>query len=257
MHSFKNTALLVTHYNRSRSLERLLYGFRDLKVEFGEIIISDDCSKEEHHELLETLKREFNFKLITGEVNRGLGNNINKGQDAVSLPYTFYVQEDFEPKEKLIPALKDAHSFMEKDPELDYIRFYAFRPYPYLIPFEKGFSKMRFNLLLPDYDKYYVYTDHPHIRRSTFFSKFGRYAENFSGDQIEFRMMISFLQQKGKALYYNNHKELFDHDNLGTEPSTMKRNFWRNSKNPLIVFARYLYRHLKFNYNYLFVKHRY
>jgi glycosyltransferase involved in cell wall biosynthesis len=238
-------------------LERLLQRFHELQIEFGEIIVSDDCSKQEHQEVLELLQGQFNFKLIKGKINKGLGNNINKGQDAVSLPFTLYVQEDFEPKEQFITALKDAYNFMENDPELDYVRFYAFRPYPYLIPYEKGFSKMKFNLLLPDYDKYYVYTDHPHIRRSTFLNKFGRYAENFSGDQIEFRMMISFLQNKGKALYYDNHKELFDHDNLGTEPSTMKRDFWRNSKSPFIVLMRYLYRHLKFNYNYLFIKHRY
>src|SRR5215203_1416086 len=92
---FENITLLITHYNRSASLERLLKAFKNLNCNFEEIIISDDASKTEHLQVLKQLQGEYNYRLITSPVNRGLANNLNKGQDAAKTKYTLYVQEDF------------------------------------------------------------------------------------------------------------------------------------------------------------------
>lgn len=256
MNHFQDTSLLITHYNRSSSLKRLLENFKSLGIQFGEIVISDDGSKSQHLNYIKQIQPFFDFKLIQTVKNKGLGNNINKGQDAVTLPYTLYVQEDFSPKEELKEALINAHQFMEQDAELDIIRLYAYKPYPHLTPYNKGFSLMNFNLGLKGYGKFYYYSDHPHLRRSNFLNKFGRYAENENPEQTEYRMMMSFLQKKGKGLFYNNHKELFDHGNTEEEPSTMERG-WRRSKNPAIATARFFYRHLKFNTDYLFRDYHY
>ncbi len=43
-YSFEDIALLITVYNRSSSLSRLLDAFHNLGIHFGEIIVSDDCS---------------------------------------------------------------------------------------------------------------------------------------------------------------------------------------------------------------------
>src|SRR5690349_1030002 len=94
---FPEVSLLVTHYNRSRSLERLLKRYKELNCVFGEIIVSDDGSKPEHLDYINSLKSNYTFTLVTTEKNKGLGNNINKGQDAVTKPFTLYVQEDFDP----------------------------------------------------------------------------------------------------------------------------------------------------------------
>src|SRR5688572_15299793 len=94
---FKGVTLMVTHYNRSRSLERLLNSFKNLNCTFEDIVVSDDGSKPEHQEYIKSLHNMFTFRLITTEKNKGLGNNINKGQDAVKTKYTLYVQEDFDP----------------------------------------------------------------------------------------------------------------------------------------------------------------
>ena len=94
---FNKITLLVTHYNRSQSLERLLQSFADQQIVFGDIVVSDDGSKPEHLERLKLDEKKFGFRLITAAKNAGLGNNINKGQDAVKTPYTLYVQEDFDP----------------------------------------------------------------------------------------------------------------------------------------------------------------
>jgi glycosyltransferase involved in cell wall biosynthesis len=94
---FKGVTLLVTHYNRSRSLERLFGAFNNLHCRFEDVVVSDDGSKPEHVEYAKKLQSTFSFRLITAPVNKGLGNNLNKGQAAVTTPYTLYVQEDFVP----------------------------------------------------------------------------------------------------------------------------------------------------------------
>ncbi len=253
---FQNVTLLVTHYNRSSSLIRLLESFRDLGCSFGDIVVSDDGSRPEHLQAVQACREQYGFRLITTPQNRGLGNNINKGQDAVTTPLTLYVQEDFVPMPVFPERFAAVLQLMKDRPELDIARFYAYFRYPYLRPVAHGFSEMRFRLWLPGYLKFYMYSDHPHLRRSDFLSKFGRYTEGTKGDVTEYRMMISFLQQKGKGLFYEDYKGLFDQKNSADEPSTMKRNYWRESGNMLVTGLRHLYRHVRFNYDYLFTSFR-
>ncbi|MEM7550904.1 MAG: glycosyltransferase [Bacteroidota bacterium] len=253
---YSNVALLVTHFNRSKSLERQFKTFKDLNIEFGEIIVSDDASEEEHIKVLEELKQDYDFKLVKAKQNGGLGNNLNKGQDNVTLPYTLYVQEDFIPQEAFKPAFENALVFMNSDEELDLVRFHSFGKYPYLKPYKSGFSMMDFSLFKKGYRKFYKYNDHPHLRRSNFFQKFGRYAEDCNPEQSEYRMVMSFLKNKGKSLFYDEHKSLFHHGNTNEEPSTMlnDRTNWKRSDNSVIAFLRNIYRNLKFNYDYFFLK---
>jgi len=249
--SFPDITLLVTHYNRSGSLERLLKSFDQLGCRFGDIVVSDDGSKPEHIEKIKSLHSTYTFRLITTPKNRGLGNNINKGQDAVKTPYTVYIQEDFVPFEIFPSKLKVALDMMNERKELDMARFYAYFKYPYLTPIREGFSDMRFKIWYPGYKKFYMYSDHPHLRRSNFLEKFGRYPEGVNVEVSEYGMMMSFLKKKGKAIFYDDNKGLLDQLNSSTEPSTFKRNYRRESNNIFIAAARHLYRHLRFNYNYL------
>jgi glycosyltransferase involved in cell wall biosynthesis len=251
MHVFDDITLLVTHYNRSTSLERLLKNFSDLGCSFGDIVVSDDGSKQEHIDYINGLKGTYRFNLVTTPKNKGLGNNINKGQDAVKTPYTLYVQEDFVPQAIFPENLVLAQRFMQERKELDFVRFYAYFKYPFLKPYKNGFSDMVFSLWNPGYKKFYYYSDHPHLRRSNFFERFGRYPEGLKVEVTEYRMMMSVLKNKGKALFYEDYTGLFDQINSSLEPSTVKRNFWRETENPLISLSRHLYRHLKFNYDYL------
>jgi glycosyltransferase involved in cell wall biosynthesis len=244
--AFKNVTLLVTHYNRIRSLERLLNAFDALNVTFGDIVVSDDGSKPEVIEGLKQLQSTNTFNLITTPTNKGLGNNINKGQDAVKTPYTLYVQEDFEPTAIFAEHFKDALQFMEEDKGLDIARFYAYFKYPYTKPYGKGFSEMIFKIspLAHNHLKFYVYSDHPHLRRSSFFEKFGRYPEGIKGDLTEFSMAASFIQKKGRGILFDDFTTLFYQKNSSDEPSTMGRAGWRESKNIFALAARAVY--LKF-----------
>src|SRR5690606_5540039 len=154
-------------------------------------------------------------------VNKGLGNNINKGQDAIKPPYTLYIQEDFEPTQLFPNRLKEALQFMEEDQSLDIVRFFAYSCYPALIDLHNGFSKMKYERFSKDYRKVYYYSDHPHLRRSTYFSKFGRYEEGRKSDRTEYLMCLSFIQNKGKGLFFNDFKALFTQKNSSDEPSTV------------------------------------
>jgi len=253
-YEFHDLTLLITHYNRSSSLARLLSTFKMQNCIFGDIVVSDDGSKPEHLSQLEKLQSEYTFQLITTPVNKGLGNNINKGQDAVKTPYTLYIQEDFLPVEDFALHLQDAWDFMNERKELDIVRFYAYYNYPYLIPFKNGYSEMKIPAIALNYTKIYFYSDHPHLRRSSFFEKFGRYAEGLKGDKTEYKMCISFIQKKGKGLFYNDFKGLFDQVNSEIEPSTMTRSSWTQSKNRLVKIVRDFYRQVKYNLDLKFSK---
>jgi glycosyltransferase involved in cell wall biosynthesis len=248
---FKDVTLLITHYNRSQSLEQLLRSFEQLHCRFEDVVVSDDGSKPEHIAYLRKLQENFDFQLITTPQNRGLGNNINKGQDAVRTSLTLYVQEDFTPTAIFPDSFSHALAIMQKRQEIDVIRFYAYFEYPYLKNPENGYYEMDFKVWKPGYRKFYAYSDHPHLRRSNFFDKFGRYVEGKKGDVTEYSMMMSFLKKKGKAFFYKDFQGLFIQKNSEAEPSTMKRDVWRESNHFFLEQLRHLYRHLKFNFDYL------
>jgi glycosyltransferase involved in cell wall biosynthesis len=251
---FSTVTLLITHYNRSQSLHRLLETFNKQDIKFGDIVVSDDGSRPEHLNKLKEIAPIYNFRLITTPKNAGLGNNINKGQDAVTTPYTLYVQEDFDPLPGYAEHLQDALDIMNERQDIDMARFYAYYRYPYLKPLRDGFSEMIFKFSKPGYRKFHYYSDHPHLRRSNFFEKFGRYIESRNIEKGEFMMTMSFVKNNGKAIFYEDYKGLFDQLNTNAEPSTMKRGSLKLSDNFLIVFVRDIYRHLKYNYKYLTTK---
>ena len=249
MYTFSNVSLLITHYNRSESLNNLLESFKKLNCSFGEVVVSDDGSKAEHLDKLKLLREAYDFNLITTPINKGLGNNINKGQDAVKNAYTLYVQEDFEPSPEFPAKFAKALEFMDSDKSLDIVRFYAYYPYPYLKPFSEDYDEMYVKNFGLRYDKIYFYSDHPHLRRSSFFERFGRYPEGLKGDLTEYKMCISFIQNKGKGLFYKDYSRLLLQKNSEEEPSTMTRSNWRQKENLLLNVVRYIYRQIKYNLN--------
>ena len=255
-YKFDDVSLLITHYNRSESLESLLNAFKALNCAFDEIVVSDDGSAEFHLAKLKSLQDSFNFKLITTAKNKGLGNNLNKGQAAVTMASTLYVQEDFIPTPLFPENFQKALHIFNEQKELDIIRFYAYIKYPYLQAYKDGFSTMLIKPWHMDYQKIYYYSDHPHLRRSSFNEKFGNYAEGIKGDRTEYQMCVSFIQQKGKGLFFDDFQSLFIQRNSEAEPSTMTRTNLTQSRNPVITFVRYIYRQLKYNYDINFFKVR-
>lgn len=248
-YDFPEVTLLVTHYNRSQSLENLLNTYQKLECRFGAIIVSDDGSAEQHTNYLKKLQEVFVFQLLTTPSNRGLGHNINKGQDAVKTPYTLYVQEDFEPTSVFPDRLVESLTILKEHPDFDIIRFYSYRRYPYLKSFSDSFSEMAIPPLAIKYNKLHSYSDHPHLRHSSFLERFGRYVEGIAPDKTEYRMCVSYIQHKGKGLFYNEYQKLFHQKNSPAEPSTYGRKKWSESNNMLLISVRNLYRQIKYNYD--------
>ena len=239
--SFPGTTLLITHYNRSSSLERLLASFKEIGCRFEDIVVSDDGSKTEQLDKVKAMQATYNFRLITIPKNTGFPGNLNRGQDGVKTPYTLYVQEDFVPSVIFPAHLQDALQFMNDDKSLDYIRFWSFYRYPTLKPYGKGFSEEVFSPWNMSHLKFFMYSDNPHLRRSSFLEKFGRYKESEKGDVAEYKMAVSFLQHNGKGLFYEEYSTLFEHKNSPDEPSTQGRANWRQSRNIFFLFLRWLY----------------
>ncbi|MFC5283061.1 glycosyltransferase family 2 protein [Pedobacter alpinus] len=246
---FSEISLLITNYNRTVSLSRLLEGVKKLDLQFREIVVSDDGSNPEHIKQLENLGKIYPLTILKAPKNKGLGNNINKGQDVIKTPYTLYIQEDFVPNPLFVEKLAVAHQFMQQNKELDFVRFYAYYKFPNLKQISDGFSEMSFSHLKfwQGYRKFYVYSDHPHLRRANFFDRFGRYDEGVKPDRTEYNMMMKVLAQNPKAYFYDNINELLDQVNTDIEPSTIKRNMFRNNDAAYAHVARAIYRYLRFN----------
>lgn len=249
LQNFTEVTLLVTHYNRSASLERLLSSFNELGFNFGDIVVSDDGSQPEQLAYVKKLQEHYQFRLISTPKNKGLGNNINKGQDAVQTPYTLYIQEDFIPKPEFLTHFNDAFNIMQEDKKWDMVTLYSYAPYPYLEPYKLGFSEKVFKAA-PWYSnnlKFYLYGDHPHLRRSTFLKDFGRYPEGINGDETEMQMSLSFIKNKGRCLFYNDHYGLLTQENSEQEPSTATfRKSWINKNTVPVRIAKLLYARFKF-----------
>lgn len=247
MHYFQDVTLLITHYNRSSSLERLLKTFQAQNCRFADIVVSDDCSKPQHLEAVKKLQSQYAFRLITTGQNKGLANNINKGQQEVKTAYTLYVQEDFVPTGLFADRFGAALALMQAESSLDLVRFYAYNAYPYLKPYRQGFMEIVYKPWFMKTGKIYGYSDHPHLRRSSFLEKFGTYREGIKSDKAEYQMCLSFIKKKGRALFYPEFQSLFIQSNSAEEPSTVTRSNWRQSANPLIGFVRFIYRCIKYN----------
>lgn len=257
-----DVTLLITHFNRSESLLRLLKKLNDINISFDEIIVSDGGSKPDHLKHVLEIQQQFGFKLLTSETNKGLGNTINQGQDAVNTNYILYIQEDFVPKAAFSIAVGDGLEIMKNEEQWDVIRFYSFpwSPFPYLKDYKKGFSEMIFSLSpwYTNHVKFYVYSDHPHLKRKTYPEKFGRYVETLSGDFTEMSMCTSFLKNKGKGLYYKDFKTLFEHDNPEDEPGLFRPDKVKTKKFSDIkpLYWLYLrYKLMKQTFAYLLNKH--
>ncbi len=255
---FKGVTLLITHYNRSRSLERLLSSLQRLNCSFEDTVVSDDASRPEEMEQVKKLQATYNFRLVTTPQNKGYGNCINKGQDVITTPYTIYLQEDFVPFDIFPKHFKDALQMMNEDKSIDYARFWAIEDMHIdMKPYGKGFSEMVYKFWNMHHLKFYQFSDTPNIRRNTFAQKFGRYREGVHGDITDYYMAISFLHNKGKGLFFDNYESLFTHDDVEEGSRIRPLINWRQRRNPLTLFLRFFflrYKWLKGTWLVLFFK---
>lgn len=246
---YKDVTLLITHYNRPCSLDRLLHSLQKAGISFEEIIVSDDASQQPCYRQLLTLQSKYNFTIVPGSINKGLGHNLNKGQQAVKTPLVLYIQEDFEFTPLFIEELPEAIRIMQQDKTLDMVRFFAHSRYPYLKPYSTEYEEVAIPILALDYHKIYAYSDTPHLRRSSFQKKFGPYREGINADRTEYRMCVSFIRNGGRCIISKHYARLFTHQNIPDEPSTIHRPGRQFSNDFFIRTVRYWYRQLRYNFD--------
>ena len=244
---YKDVTLLITHYNRTVSLERLLRSFQKLEISFAATVVADDGSNASQLQQLTALQQKYGFQLVTAEKNSGLAANINRGQKAAATRYILYVQEDFEANALFKKTLPEAMMAMERDKGLDLVRFFAHFRYPYLIPYTDEFEEVAIPSFATDYNKIYAYSDTPHLKRASFTDRFGLYREDLAADRMEYRMCVSFIVNKGRCLLSTDYAKLFTHTNISGEPSTTRRPPRQTSKALHIRIARFCYRQLRYN----------
>lgn len=66
--------------------------------------------------------------------------------------------------------------------------------------------------------------------------------------------MMKVLSVGVKTYFYEDFKALIEQENSDIEPSTVKRDFWRNNENILISVIRHTYRYLRFNIDLFILK---
>lgn len=253
---FDKTTLLITHYNRSASLAKLLGTLKDQQIFFRQIVVSDDASLPEHQEAIQKLQTLYQFTYVPADKNGGLGKNINKGVQAVTSEYLLYIQEDFYPTDQFLDRLIDAHQILENEIDIDIVRFFSYFKMPFQRTFNEHFSHLDLHFFAPSNKQFHIYSDHPHLRRNSYIKKFGIYPTGLRPDKTEYRMIMKFLQRKGKAIIINDHQSLLKLNN-DEEGSTYSTNFWRESNLFIVIWLRNIYRFLKYRYDYLTMTHPY
>ncbi|MGI4736141.1 MAG: glycosyltransferase family 2 protein [Janthinobacterium lividum] len=158
---FDDVTLLITHYNRSGSVQRLLETLLAQQLRFAAIVVADDGSLPAHRQRLEHLAPVYGLQLVASARNYGLGHNLNQGQAHVQTALTLYVQEDFLPTPKFGPALQQAVALMRRDAQWDLVRFFANFRYPYTTPYQGEFAAITIPPFALDYHKIYAYSDNP------------------------------------------------------------------------------------------------
>lgn len=195
-------SFLITHYNRPKQLKKCINAIRALNYNDFEIVVSDDFS---NAEIINEIKDYPIHTLVTAKKNNGLAANINKGIKACKGEFILYCQEDFLLKQKL-SAVLDECKVNILNGYCDMIRFNS------RIAF-KNLSKISDNIsLIPKFSfanflyNHNQYSDNPFITTKSFFTNYGFYLENTSGDYGETEYATRIFKSKAKIgltnIYY-------------------------------------------------------
>ncbi|GEL12409.1 Glycosyltransferase, GT2 family [Flavobacterium glycines] len=201
MENKTHLSFLITHYNRFENLQDCVAAIKKLDLDFEyEIVVSDDGSTEDIQEKLKTI--EVNH-VVLSDYNKGLAHNINKGIRTCKGNYILYCQDDFILTSDINKIIKES-IFVLASKKVDLVRFranYFFKELTEISENIKLIPKFSFkNFLLNAFQ----YSDNVFIVRSNFFSEFGFYLENTSGDYGETEYAIRIFKSKARIGIVSN-----------------------------------------------------
>ncbi len=226
------SCLFIT-YNRSDLLEIALTSLRgaltgtDMRCEF---VVSDDGSDPEHLSKIHRL--EFDV-LALGDVNRGLGNNCNKGIAACRMPFVLQVQDDWR-FTGTISDLWGAIEILNEDAEIGIIQFViANTDLP--IGERRTSSGVKYRVFANDQLPWIrsgvrPYSDWPHLKRRNFVDSIGQYIENVPMTVVETEFQKRIATQRRWRVAQIATAPIFEQlsgavsHNPGSPPSKIARN---------------------------------
>jgi len=186
----ENVTILIVTFNRSQLLRRLVDSLTVCEsVNSFKIICSDDCSNSYHRKKIDRMGFD---QVLTGLSNRGLGNNVNKGLLEVNSPYVLLLQDDWILVNK--NCIADAIKILDTDPSVGMIRFYGDpEGFPLVKKEINGLAywvadhlSLEYKESLSNTPRHRVYSDTPHLRRSTIHTTIvGYYSENGGMEECE------------------------------------------------------------------------
>lgn len=184
---------MITTYNRPKALKSCVEAIQNVKWPLPfEVLVSDDASTEAN---LQQIKQIKGIRLLTSEVNTGLGANLNRALKAAKGDFILYCQEDFLLKKEVSLILEDVMEYIESR-KLDLIRFKANFRFPRLIPMSTSIYRIpRWswkNFLVNTFQ----YSDNPFVTHRRFFEELGYFMEDVRSDYGETEFAIRVLNFK-------------------------------------------------------------
>ena len=171
--------ILIVHYNRINCLLKSLGSLHTVFGDTVEYLIADDCTPEHK---LNSIVNNYNVNISRLSCNSGLGANINNAIKQIKTKYVLQIQDDH----YLIKGVNNnfiinAIECLDKYSDLDMIRFLL--PYNLSIKEFRSLGTMDLCIINNNIFKnipysFNVYSDWPHLRRSTSYNQFGNYEEN-------------------------------------------------------------------------------
>lgn len=89
------TFILPT-YNDAETIENSIKSINNLGLKYYELIIANDCSKDNTLDILKKLKRKYKFTLICNKINQGKARTVNKCLNIAKGDYIFIIDTDIE-----------------------------------------------------------------------------------------------------------------------------------------------------------------
>ena len=227
---FPKVSVVFITYNRPDFLVEAINGIRNnCNYPNLELIVTDDCSKPPIGKYLKDLQIDIFAK---SETTQGLGANSNKGIQAAEGKYILHHQDDFECI-STEPFIEKSIQIMQTHPDIGLVRLHHSTMFPNKIdcalPDGTPYSILGFDQPKDMKNNIYIYSDHPHLKKSDFHDKSGYFTEGLEVGETEDEFCKRFNLNRNYKVATLWRSDLFKNKGLlKSTRKTAKRDLSRN-----------------------------